>query len=523
MQVDIQVAYTLLEPEDLHNLSLFDLYVKHWPSESLYAALMARYQPINSRPGTQLPSIKKLRSHTRTLSGFSPKQYDCCSNSCVAFTGYLDKMKSCPVCGTSRFNTSGNPQNCFMYLPLIPQLRTLFCSPVTATKMRYRHGYNNPNETYSDIFDSDHYKELHTCSVRVDGKLMPFKFFSEEHEIALGLSVDGMCPFKRRKNTCWLLLIINYNLPPDERMKIDNLICIGVIPGPKCPADINSFLQPLIDELLELARGVDAVDVTQHKLFALRAHLMTIFGDIPALTKILEFIGHNGCFPCRFCLIPTVAGATSGGGSHRYCPLQQPNGFQTNPMELPLHTHRDCVDIGLSVLKAPTDSARNRLATDSGIKGVTLLVCVPSISIPGSFPVDLMHMIWQNLIPQLIELWTGEFNNLDNGLENYQIEPDVWDALCDACKPSGCTIPSAFGCTVPDPRKTSKFIAKSWNNFTILLAPHLLRRRFPDQRYYWHFVRLVKLLWSIVSFDLPCEELPAIHQGVTEWLEEYEQ
>jgi hypothetical protein len=125
-----------------------------------------------------------------------------------------------------------------------------------------------------------------------------------------------MCPFKRRKQTCWLLLIINYNLHPTICTHLENLICVGVIPGPKCPADINSFLQPLIEELLELAKGTAAADVLGGKLFALRAHLIAIFGDIPAVTKLLDFIGHNGCFPCRFCMMPTVCGRTAKGGSH---------------------------------------------------------------------------------------------------------------------------------------------------------------------------------------------------------------
>ncbi|CAE6442787.1 unnamed protein product [Rhizoctonia solani] len=375
----------------------------------------------------------------------------------------------------------------------------------------------------ADIFDSLCYLELRNLYVVIDGKPMPYKYFEEEHEVALGISLDGTCPFKRRNNTCWPIMIINYNLSSEERTRVENMICVGVIPGPQCPADINSFLQPLIDELRELAHGVAAVDANQHKLFALRAHLLTIFGDIPALTKILEFIGHNGCLPCRFCLMPTVPGPTSGGGSHRYCPLHQPNGFQMDPLNLPLREHDDCIQTGLKVLKAKHEAERKRLATESGIKGVTLFARVPSVSIPRSFPVDLMHMIWQNLIPQLIDLWTGDFNDLDSGLENYQMDQDVWATLSEACIPSRRSMPTSFGCPVPDPRKRSQFIAESWNVFTTQLAPSLLRRRFSNERYYRHFVRLVKLLTLVVSFDLSRDKIPEIRQGIAEWIEEYEQ
>jgi hypothetical protein len=498
------------------------MYVRYRPSEEFYAAFIERYHPKGST--TDIPTLKMLKSRMHKLSGLMPKIFDCCVNTCIAYTGYLQSLDTCPICGSPRFNpTTKKPQNSFTYIPLIPQLRAFFAHPQTAQKMQYRHCYNDHGDTISDIFDGTRYKQLREAKVIIEGKEQPYNYFEEEHEVALGLSADGMCPFKRRKNSCWPLLLINFNLPPDERTHINNLICVGVVPGPKCPADLNSFLQPLIDELLELARGTPAVDVYQRKLFALRAHLIEVFGDIPAITKFLEFIGHNGCFPCRLCMIGSVSGATSGGGSHRYCPLHQPNGFRQDPLNLPLRTHEECLRLGLEVLQAPNDTARSNLATQSGIKGVSLLARLHSISIPASFPVDLMHMIWQNCIPQLIDLWAGDFNNLDDGLESYRIEPTVWNAISAACSGSGSLIPSAFGCKVPSFDKRGQFIAETWSNFTLLLAPSLLWRRFSHSRYYKHFVRLVKLLRSVVSFDLPRDELPMIRRGFAEWIEEYEQ
>ncbi|KAF8666953.1 Transposase family tnp2 [Rhizoctonia solani] len=521
--VNAPIEHTLLEPDNIQDLSLFDFFVKHRPTKAMWEALMERYQPIGSNEDARIPSIKRLRSVARLWSGYVPLQFDCCINSCVLFTGYLDKAETCPVCHADWFTWSGVGVNTFTYLPLIPQLRACFLCPELAKKMRHRHNYSNPENTISDIFDGSHYKKLWRTKVVIEGKEQPYCFFEEEHEIALGLAANGMCPFKRRKNSCWPLLLINYNLPPDERTHIDNLICIGVVPGPKCPADLNSFLQPLIKELLELAHGVAAVDITTRKLFALRAHLIAVFGDIPAITKILEFIGHNGCFPCQFCYMPTVSGPTSGGGFHRYCPLHQPDGVQTDPLNLPMRTHKETIRLGLEVLRAPNENARSACATETGIKGVTLLARLPSISIPGSFPVDFMHMVWQNLLPQLIDLWTGNFNNLDSGLEDYMLKPTVLSALNAALKPSRKTMPTQFGCGVPELSKRSEFIAETWDVFTTQLSPSLLRRAFNNPRYYEHFVRLAKLLRTLISFDLPRDELPSLRRGIAEWVQEYEQ
>ena len=66
---------------------------------------------------------------------------------------------------------------------------------------------------------------------------------------------------------------------------------------------------------------------------------------------------------------------------------------------------------------------RKELAKRYGIKGVPILSCVSSISFPSSFPFDFMHLIWENLIPNLIEFWTGVFKDLDHDGKDYIIEP----------------------------------------------------------------------------------------------------
>jgi hypothetical protein len=105
------------------------------------------------------------------------------------------------------------------------------------------------------------------------------------------------------------------------RTHLGNIICVGAVPGPHSPKDINLFLQPLINELLDLVRGVEAIDTLNEQIFSLHAHLITGFSDIPALTKILEFLGHNAWFPCRFCLITAIQGRTAKDAVHLYCPL----------------------------------------------------------------------------------------------------------------------------------------------------------------------------------------------------------
>ena len=98
----------------------------------------------------------------------------------------------------------------------------------------------------------------------------------------------------------------------------------------------------------------------------------------------------------------------------------------------------------------PNNATHEWLAKEHGIKGIPVLSSISSISFPFSFPFNFMHLIWENLIPNLIEFWTGEFKDLDYEGEGYFIEPHIWNDIGSATAACGATIPSAFGALVPD-------------------------------------------------------------------------
>ncbi|KAF8596671.1 hypothetical protein BDV93DRAFT_454522 [Ceratobasidium sp. AG-I] len=257
-------------------------------------------------------------------------------------------------------------------------------------------------------------------------------------------------------------------------------------------------------------------------MFALRAHLLDAFGDIPALTKILEFLGHNSHFACRFCKISGIQGCTAKG-THLYFPLSRPDTPPFKPLDLPLRTHAETLKQGYDVLRAPNDHARSTMATGYGVKGVSSLARLPSVEVPWSFPTDVMHMVWINLIPQLADLWTGKFHDLDDGKEDYMLHPTIWEALGNVCEESGATIPSSFGCRVPNLSKRSHFIAESWSIWATQLAPNLLRRRFLNSKYYVHFVQLINIRRKeCIDYSMLRSDLPRIREGFARWVSDYE-
>jgi len=67
------------------------------------------------------------------------------------------------------------------------------------------------------------------------------------------------------------VVLCNLNLPPDERYKVKNILTSFILPGPNAAKDLDSFLRPLVDELLELENGVQAFDGHTNTAFQMRA------------------------------------------------------------------------------------------------------------------------------------------------------------------------------------------------------------------------------------------------------------
>jgi hypothetical protein len=280
-------------------------------------------------------SLYRAKKRLSRLTGIIGTNLHCCVNSCVAYTGDYATLKECPVCHEPRLADENKPRKKFTIIPLIPRLQLQYKDLERARHLRYRAEYIQHMGNFGDVFDGDAYMEL--CDQG---------FFSDERDVALGVSTDGFQIFRQRTNDCWPILIINYNIAPTERVKRENLLLYGIIPGPKQPKEIASFLQPLVDELKQLEAGVEAYDAATKQSFTLKAHLILVSGDLPAIAKVGCFKGSNGLSPCRFC---QIKGTLQQEKRHYYCPLTPPEGqigVRYNATNLPMRTHTDIMMIG---------------------------------------------------------------------------------------------------------------------------------------------------------------------------------
>ncbi|KAF7293486.1 hypothetical protein MIND_01126500 [Mycena indigotica] len=194
-----------------------------------------------------------------------------------------------------------------------------------------------------------------------------------------------------------------------------------------------------------------------------------------------------------------------------------------DPHNLPLRTQEEFMAQATAVDNACTKTDAENLARQYGIKGTAILSRLNSLKFPYSFPYDFMHLIWENLIPNLILLWTNKFKGLDEGLEHYSIDSALWAAIGKDTAKAGGTIPSVFGTRVPDLAKGGFPISAEMHSIWVqFIGPTLLRRAFTHVKYYDHFILLVQILNKCLAFEIGRDKIDWLGEKIPEWVQTYE-
>ncbi|KIK15584.1 hypothetical protein PISMIDRAFT_31021 [Pisolithus microcarpus 441] len=252
---------------------------------------------------------------------------------------------------------------------------------------------------------------------------------------------------------------------------------------------------------MPLAVGVWAFDVLESALFTLRAYLILGSSDIPAMSLVMQMKGHNGHAPCCMC---EIVGVRIPGGHNpcHYMPL--------DCNKLPLHQHDQMLSQAHEVQSAPNQTSAEQLALKYGIKGVPLLSYLPSMQFPASFPYEFMHLIWENVMKNLVLLWKGEFKGLDTGQESYELGKN--------------TIPSTYGASPPNvTTDRMACTADTWSFWTLYIGPVVLRHKFTKEKYYKHFIDLVKILHVCLQFELSADDIQTVCRWLERWVLSYEE
>ena len=143
-----------------------------------------------------------------------------------------------------------------------------------------------PENVLGDCYEGRVWKEFQF----VDGE----PFLAAPNSFGLMLNVDWFQPTLHGSDSIGVIYMVVMNLPREERFKPENLIVVGIIPGPKEPKlHINSFLQPLVDDLIDLWDGIILNTSVGGPREMFRAALLALSSDIPATRKCGGFVGHT--------------------------------------------------------------------------------------------------------------------------------------------------------------------------------------------------------------------------------------
>jgi len=470
----------------------------------------------------QISSLYVITHKMAIISGITPVWYDCCPNSCVAYTGDHRDKQQCPKCSEPRYTQRQQPRRMFCYVPFIPRLQKFFSNPKIIEQLSYRHTYKPNADHISDVFDGEHYHNLQKKIVTIDGISLDHTYFSGEHDIAFSVCLDSYLLYKRRRSgpSAMPILLQLYNFPPDIRTHLSRLLCLGVIPGPQAPKDLESFLLPFEDECILLAKGVPTYHCIQESVFSLHAYDLFPQGDIIAIEKLLKIKGHNGFSPCRSC---NIQGVRAPNARIYYVPLMEPNETATWDAEkLPLRKHEDWAKVTSDIACWKTKKKKNEIAMSNGIKGMPSIGRVGSIDYARGVPWDFMHLLFENVIKNLVNLWMGKFKNLNDGTEDYIIPEKIWEEIGKETTSAIKNIPAAFVRSLGNIIKEQAiFTAEGWAFWFMYLAPILLKGRL-HQKFYKHFLELVDILKTCMKYSLSHIEVDNMERQIISWVETYE-
>lgn len=188
------------------------------------------------------------------------------------------------------------PRKTFMYNSVIGALQRM------ASKQGFLHSCEHwrnrtyiPAETYADVYDGAVWKSLLYLDRR--------PFLACPHNLCFSLNVDWFNPYDETIYSVGAIYLVIQNLPRSERFKIENVLLVGLIPGPHEPKlSINTYLTPLVDEMKKLYYGVTFKNPSSFfGSTTLRAIISCVACDLPATRKVCGFSSFSATLGCSKC------------------------------------------------------------------------------------------------------------------------------------------------------------------------------------------------------------------------------
>ena len=345
----------------------------------------------------------------------------------------------------------------------------------------------------SDVYDGKIWSEYQ----QYGGK----PFLADPYTYGIMMNIDWFRPYKHWKNySIGAIYVVFLNLPRHVRFKRENILLVGLLPGPSEPThDINSYLKPLVAELGALWEGVN-MNVCQSgsNQVLVRCALLCVSCDIPAGRKACGFQSHSGKRGCSRCT--KVFGGTFGNIDY--------SGFDHSKWQTrSVAHHRDVIK---KLRKCKTVSEQMQLESRNGCHD-SILLDLPYFESWRMLVVDPMHTLFLGTSKTVLKsIW------MDKGIiTNHDFE--VIQKRIDAC-----TVPPDIG-RIPYKILSgfSSFTADQFKNWVVYYSVLSLRDILSGEHLecWRHFVLACRIL---TQYQLTDEQISLADTHLLEFCKEME-
>ncbi|GET58122.1 hypothetical protein GLOIN_2v1776801 [Rhizophagus irregularis DAOM 181602=DAOM 197198] len=158
-----------------------------------------------------------------------------------------------------------------------------------------------------DVYDGEIWKNFsNSDGIIVDDESDEQRFFNKEHaddHLGIMINVDWFQPFERTIHSSGAIYGAICNLPRELRFKPENMLILGLMPGPNEPSlhQINHYLAPIVDRFQTFWEGVGLDRTSEHLSGKLiKCAVIACCCDIPAARKLCGHYSAN--VSCHRCL-----------------------------------------------------------------------------------------------------------------------------------------------------------------------------------------------------------------------------
>lgn len=296
-------------------------------------------------------------------------------------------------------------------------IRALFNNFETASKLRSRDRLLQESlkivdaacRSYSDFGNSENHQHHHQT----------LGLFQDCRDMAFAISTDGAQLTMKKHSNTWLVILILLGLPADLRYKSSQVFVCMSIPGPNSPWDVESFLYPLFQLMVQASEGIWMWDAIESSYFVHRAYIVLVLGDMLGSAKLSGMAGHSAIYGDRFSMVRGAkAGPNGSKAKAQYYPIFNHDVITTYNCDrpqydinnLPIRTEQEYWDTITQLANAKSGREREHIVKRTGVLRLSLAASSKALIPYKSYPIDPFHLFYENCAPHFWDMWTSDKN-----------------------------------------------------------------------------------------------------------------